>query len=266
MSESLEEVYYKPYDHETVSYRGLLFSEDGFKEYISSRVKEKFDDTDWTMQLASEAEEALLETGFSAENLMDIFTNREMENNWRIGEYLAESILEDRYNVKFYYNNSRDAKNPMGNDTGADLVGLCDIDGEICFLFGEVKTSSDNDTPPNVLYGKSGMIKQLEVLRDSEIKRNDLVRWIWGKAVSIRGEFKTDCSNALKSYQLSNRSKVKLIGVLVRDTDVTVKDLHSRAKTLNSNVPTGMVIELMGLYSGYGMNNDNWINALNRSG
>ncbi|RKJ41037.1 hypothetical protein D7X33_36155, partial [Butyricicoccus sp. 1XD8-22] len=70
----------------------------------------------------------------------------------------------------------------------------------------------------------------------------------------------------LISYQQSNRTKVKLIGVLVRDTEVTQKDLHSRAKALNNNIPSDMVIELMGLYSGYGMNNDNWINALNRSG
>ncbi|MCM3322265.1 hypothetical protein [Cytobacillus kochii] len=94
MSESLEEVYYKPYEHVTV-FLSRTFVFRRRKEYISSRVKEKFDDTDWTMQLASEAEEALLETGFSAENLKDIFTNREMENNWRIGEYLAESIRED---------------------------------------------------------------------------------------------------------------------------------------------------------------------------
>src|SRR5690606_14251296 len=134
------------------------------------------------------------------------------EVEWRIGEYLAECLLEDKYNAKFYYNSSRDSKNPNANETGADLVGLVQINEDVCFLFGEVKTSNDKRCPPNVVYGKSGMIYQLETLRDNVQKRNDLVKCIWGKAVLMKGEFKDYCSKALVTYQKSNKNKVKLIG------------------------------------------------------
>ncbi|WP_077701903.1 hypothetical protein [Virgibacillus dokdonensis] len=265
MDEYMQEVYYKPFGEINVTYRGLLFFEGKFQEYIATRVKHKFADTDWVKGLAEEAEKGLMDTGFTAENLIDIFTSREVENSWRIGEYLAESVLEDRRGAKFYYNHSRDAKNPMGNDTGADLVGICDVDGETVFLFGEVKTSSDKRRPPNVVYGKTGMIYQLETLRDKEEKRNDLVKWIWGKATMIKGEFKQRCIAALHNYHQSKREKVKLVGVLVRDTEVSEKDLQTRAKTINKNIPNEMDIELIGIYSGYKMDNNNWINALNRS-
>ncbi|TVZ79626.1 hypothetical protein FB379_12223 [Aeribacillus composti] len=264
--EYFKQEYYKPLDEKTISYWGFLFLENKFQEYISTRVKEKFEDLEWTNRLALEAEQALKDTGFTAENFIEIFSNREMENNWRIGEYLAECVLEDKFNAKFYYNSSRDAKNPKGNDTGADLVGLCEVEGESCFLFGEVKTSNDSDSPPNVLYGRTGMVYQLESLRDNAEKRDDLVKWIWTKAVLMSGSFKDECTIALKNYYQSSKTKVKLVGVLVRDTEVNYRDLHSRAKALNKNIPGQMIIELVGVYSGYKMENDNWVKALRRSG
>lgn len=263
MNEMVKTVYTKEDIDETVSFQGILFLENKFVEYLGDRVKNRFLDTKWTNELVERAKEALQDTGFDMSNLEEVLSNSEEEDNWRIGECLAECILEDHFSAQFDYNNSRDAKNPNGNDTGADLVGLYTDDQEVIFLFGEVKTSKDQDTPPNVLYGKTGMIKQLEALRDEEVKRNSLVRWIWSKAVAENGtEFYSNSAKALKNFLVDK--KLKLVGVLVRDTEVNKRDLYSRAKSLNENIPDGLQIELISIYSGYTMENDNWINAFNR--
>lgn len=263
MNNMIQKVYEKETSDDTVSFQGILFLESKFIEYLGDRVHDRFLDTNWTNELVERAKEALGDTGFEMSHIEEILTNSEEEDNWRIGECLAECILEDHFSAKFDYNNSRDAKNPNGNDTGADLVGLSINDQDVIFLFGEVKTSKDVKTPPHVLYGKTGMITQLESLRDEENKRNSLVKWIWSKAVPTLGsEFYTNCAIALKNYM--TEKKLKLVGVLVRDTEVDKRDLYSRAKALNTNIPDGLQIELISVYSGYKMENNGWINAFNK--
>ncbi|MFW5891581.1 MAG: hypothetical protein ACOCUI_05130, partial [bacterium] len=128
MSNILDIIYKKDAeDLEPVPYTGLLFITDDFKDYLHNRVKDQFFDTQWTQQLIEEAEE-LEETGFSSSNLLDIFGSQAVPDTWRIGETLAECVLEDYDNYKFYYNSSRDQKNPNSSQTGADLVGICEID------------------------------------------------------------------------------------------------------------------------------------------
>ena len=248
-------------DLEPVPYAGLLFMTDDFKDYLHNRVKEQFFDIQWTQQLVEEAQE-IEETGFSSSNLLEIFESQAVPDTWRIGEALAECVLEDYKNHKFYYAGSRDQKNPNSSQTGADLVGICDIENTKYFVFGEVKTSSDKNIPPNVFYGEKGMSQQLEDLKLKDRKRHALVRWFWGKAISAGGEFKRNCEKALASYTGSNHNKVKLIGVLVRDTDPNKRDLYARAKALNHDIPAEMKIELVAIYTGFKAENDNWIKLI----
>lgn len=252
---------YKCVNGACVNYEGYLFLEGKFEECLRGKVKEKFKDSEWTEMLT---EQAIESTGFTKENFEEIFVNREEESCWRIGEVIAEMVLEDKYNIRFYYNSSRDAKNLRSNMTGADLIGFCTLDGEVCFLFGEVKTSNDLSTPPNVLYGKTGMIHQLESLIKDKNKRHDLVKWVWGKAILIKGKFKEECAQALASYVKSNHCKLQLVGVLVRDTQPTERDLKARAGALNKDIPANMRVSLISLYSGFKMENKNWENAMNR--
>lgn len=252
---------YKCINGNCVDYEGHLFLDGKFEECLQGRVKEKFQDSEWAEMLTEQAVES---TGFSEENFTDIFVNREEESSWRIGELVAESILEDKYDVRFYYNSSRDSKNLRSNLTGADLIGFCNIENDVCFLFGEVKTSNDLDTPPNVLYGKTGMIYQLESLINDKNKRHDLVKWVWGKAILIKGRFKEECAKALGTYIGSNHCKLQLVGVLVRDTQPNERDLKARARALRNNIPANMKVKLISLYSGFKMENKNWEKAMNR--
>ena len=266
MSNILNEIYKKDdEDLEPIPYTGLLFMTDDFKDYLHNRVKKQFFDTQWTQQLIEEAEE-VKETGFSPSNLLEIFGSQAVPDTWRIGEALAECVLEDYNNYKFYYHGSRDQKNPNSSQTGADLVGICEIEDTKYFIFGEVKTSSDQSIPPNVFYGKKGMSQQLEDLKLKDRKRHALIRWFWGKAVSTGGEFKRDCQKALVSYTNSSHNKVKLIGVLVRDTEPNKRDLYARAKALNHDIPAEMKIELIAIYTGLKAENDNWVNLITDRG
>lgn len=261
MENFLNKEYEKESD-EYIDYKGLSFNENSFEQYLTSRIKHKFDDSEWTNTLVTDAVKL---TGFSADNFISIFENKENANSWRIGELVAECILEDEYSIRFYYNSSRDSKNLRSNLTGADLVGFCDIEEEICFLFGEVKTSDDSDTPPNVMYSKTGMINQIENLRDNTEKRDSLVKWLFSKARLIEGEFLNECTEALKTYVRSKGKKLGLIGVLVRDTEPNEKDLKSRAKHLKKNDTCAETkVRLLSLYTKVEMQKNNWENIMNR--
>ena len=259
MHQVLKEEYACKIDNNLV-YEGFSFIEDKFEEYLCVRVRDRFKDSEWSENLANMAIEL---SGFSNENFKEIFTKREMANNWRIGETIAECILEDKYDARFHYNDSRDAKNTRGNATGADLVGFCDVDNNTYFLFGEVKTSSDESTPPQVLYGKTGMIKQLEDLKKDSNKRHDLVRWIFGKAININGLFLEDCKKAISLYA-NNDENVQLVGVLVRDTNPNKRDLDSRARSLHNNLSDQMKVKLISIYSGLKMEANKWVTIMNR--
>jgi len=112
------------------------------------------------------------------------------------------------------------------------------------------KSSNDKSTPPQVLYGRSGMIKQLEDLKSSSDTRSALIRWLGFKVYKLSESdlFKIDYKKALKAYLSSHARRVKLIGVLVRDTEPTVKDLRARYKALATNLDKMMNLELAAFY------------------
>lgn len=231
------------------TYEGIRFHVDFIKEYIPSRVRNRFFDVPGTNELADEFED-LVKTGFEKQVLIDVFNLEETVTYWKIGESLAECYLEDHKNIRFHYNYLRDAKNPEAYRTGADLVGFVDIGNETVFIFGEVKTSNDKSSPPRVLYGRSGMINQLEKIKGDPTIKDHLVRWLGFKVkdLSDNHPFRTDYRRALTIYIKSKKNRVKLIGILVRDTIPTERDLKSRCKNLGKDLQEGMKVEMIALY------------------
>ena len=232
-----------------VTYEGVIFNKNFIREYIPSRVRDRIFDIQGVEELSQEFED-LTKTGFEKDALSEVFNLDEKTTYWRIGESLAECYLEDYRGIRFHYNYVRDAKNPKANLTGADLVGFVDIGNETIFLFGEVKTSNDTSSPPAVLYGRSGMIKQLEKIKIDLKVKDYLVRWLGFKVKNLSNDhpFKKDYRKALTTYINSNKIRVVLAGILVRDTPPTEKDLLSRHKELKKNLQEGMNIELKALY------------------
>lgn len=229
-------------------YIGTCLDEIELKKILPTKIKDLIEDTEGTNELIHSFD-YLVKTGFEKEVLVDIFRSNIDATSWKTGEALAECYLKENKDCSFYYKSCRDAKNSKSNLTGADLVGFTKIGTEELFLFGEVKTSTDTRCPPQVLYGRSGMIKQLENIMKKKSVRGELIRWVGFKTISLpeTSEFKIKYVTALKSY-IHNHDKIKVFGILVRDTAPNSNDLSNRYQTLKTELQNGMHLELIALY------------------
>lgn len=230
-------------------YLGVTLEPDSLRQYLPSRVKARYDDLAGTLALVDKFKD-IVTTDFQNERLIEIFTLETDPIDWKIGESIAECYLEDKCKVVFPHNTIRDARNPKSSQAGADIVGLdCSDENEVIFIFGEVKTSADKDSPPNVLYGRSGMIQQLEIIKDNLNNRDILVRWLASKVLALPDgdALVVQFKKALKTF-VENNKKVKIVGVLVRDTEPLESDLQNRFTELCKTLDGSMSVNLMGLY------------------
>lgn len=185
------------------------------------------------------------ETGFSTDALKRILSAPEVVEDWRVGEAIAEAYLADHRDCVFPWRGSRDERKSRSSLPGADLVGFgVDIAG-YCFAFGETKTSSENTYPPRVMYGKTGLTKQVEDLRDKESIRDDLFRYLGFR--SNGAPWRPYFEAAGKRY-LRDSSDVMLFGVLVRDVSPNGSDLQTCVHTLAKDCPEGTRVEIFAIY------------------
>lgn len=216
-------------------------TEEAFKKYMGGRVKNRLLDIEGTSELVAHYD-SIATTGFSENQLKDVFTQKLPTEPWKIGEALAECFLEDIDDIRFPWNGCRDQKVEDASLPGADLVGFKGKDENVRFLFGEVKTSVDANRPPNVMYG---MTKQLEKLKTFKPSRKLLVQWLGYRAKDKTWD--NDYKTAVLAY-VSCEDKVYLQGVLIRDCAPDIKDLESTGYALNNGKPTDMEIGLCGIY------------------
>ena len=164
----------------------------------------------------------LAETDFAQDGLRRVLEDPDEIEDWRVGEAIAETYLTDHRSCSFPWPDGRDERKRGSSLPGADLVGfgIDDDDGD-CFAFGEVKTSSERSYPPGAMYGRTGLKRQLENLRDGEAIRDDLLTYLGHRAGSApwRGQFERAGSRYLR-----NTSDVQLYGVLVRDVQLDPVD------------------------------------------
>lgn len=243
---------YSHNDSDIHGYKGILFANSEIEDIFKKEIKDKLLDTEGTIELTSNFED-LTKTGFNKDELAKIFDLSEYIKSfseWRIGEALTEIFLEREYNVRFHYNELRDARNPLSNKTGADVIGFIDKDGITKFAFGEVKTSNDSNSPPQVMYGRTGMTEQLESLAVNISKRNALIRYIGMKVKDLddSNPFRIDFANALDSYHKSRYVNFSLFGVLVRDTNSNESDCRPRYFHLFGVVEDSIGLKLLALY------------------
>lgn len=187
----------------------------------------------------------VVETEFARENLERILSGPLRVEKWRVGEAIAEAYLADHRGCYFPWPSRRDARTHDASLPGADLVGFSRDAGGDCFAFGEVKTSSERRYPPRVMYGPSGLKKQIRNLRDRETRRDDLFKYLCVRAgmTSWQGRLKA----AGRRY-LQNSSDVQLYGVLVRDVEPRTADLDRSVDDLVSGYPEGPKIEFLAIY------------------
>lgn len=238
-----------------------------FTQTLSGSVFDNLLDVEINQERISELT-GLLETGFSqSENLLaDI---QSLENaapddlrNWRIGEALAEVILEEKFQCRFHWNELRDARNPNGNKTGADLVGFIESEGNVLFLFGEVKTSSEMaNRPPQVMTKADGIENQLKDLYSDRNKRQILITYLKSKTIDLPDlhPFKVDYDKALRSYYAISQS-YQLIGVLVRDVETDHRDVSISYNRIRTTILNPIGLKLIALYTS--IQKSNWRNII----
>jgi len=223
-----------------------LFDKDVYQGF-PTLVKDRLFDTEGTEILVdllqdlsnAEFDPAYLQELFSLEPQTDLI------KEWRIGEVISELILEGNHQIRFHHNAVRDAKNPLANQTGTDIIGFRGNNHETCFVFGEVKTTpKDRKSPPSVMYP---MERQLENLVNTDHVAKNLIRYLGFKVIDLPTEdqFRIDYRLALVSFR---RNKYLLYGCLVRDTKPNPNDLKARLNSLVGKLSAPVILSLIAIY------------------
>jgi hypothetical protein len=248
------------------NYQGVGFDEQECRENLQGGVKDNLLDREERNDMLEQLRVLNNETGFSSERLLADIQALQDESievqNFRVGEAYAEVILEQAFSCRFYWNELRDARNPKGNKTGADLVGFIEVEGQVLFLFGEVKVSSELNFPPSVMTGAKGIEGQLKDLYSYPSKRQILISYLKSKTSHIPNEhpFKTDFNSGLKAYY-SNPENYQLIGVLIREVEHDESDLSLIYRRLSTRILEPIGLKLLALY--LPIQQEDWLNIIN---
>lgn len=249
------------------SYHGISVDEQECTTHMQGLVKDNLLDSEEVQDSLIRLRALKDETGFDAneELLADISVLESQgvdqeTQQFRIGEAYAEIILEQHFSCRFHWNENRDARNPRGNKTGADLVGFIELGDQVLFLFGEVKTSSDTKRPPQVMTG--GLEKQLRDLYNKKEKRLILISYLKNKIRHYPAghQFRSDFEASERAYY-SGRCDYHLIGVLVRDISPDEKDVSFSYGKLKRNVLEPIGIKLLALY--LPVPKETWLSIIN---
>lgn len=250
------------------NYQGIGFDEQESRENLHGLVKDNLLDREERNDALERLRALREETGFEASDglLADIqaFEDHSVQvQNFRVGEAYAEVILEQAFSCRFYWNELRDARNPKGNKTGADLAGFIEVDGQVLFLFGEVKTSSETASrPPQVMTGADGIESQLRDLYNSRPKRQILISYLKSKMrLFPEGHlFKQDFELGLRAYY-SSIEDYQLFGVLIRDVQPDERDLSQSYSRLRTRILEPVGLKLLALYLPIQQND--WLDIIN---
>ncbi|MBL7648024.1 MAG: hypothetical protein JNK74_17720 [Candidatus Hydrogenedentes bacterium] len=216
-----------------------------FTNYLRSVVKDRVEDADTSFEAELRGMASTgMETGF-VEKLLRAVPE---EKSWAIGEALAECVLvdDDSREICWPWNLVRDRRTPRASLPGADLVGFCREGESVLLLFGEVKTSSDARTPPNVMNGSGGMAWQLEEEATRLDIQHALLKWLRSRCEAPKHQELYQA--AVRRYVQSVGKEFLLVGILLRDTEPDERDVSMRAKTLAATITAPTRIECTAWY------------------
>lgn len=234
--------------HPCVSWLGEgLLEGEGLARFLSGVVKSRLDDQQGDAAF-HEHLRGLDLTGMGKESLEKVL-NAEVseERSWAGGEALAEAYLAEARDIIFPWNTERDKRNPFASLPGADLVGF-ERDGTgYKFALGEVKTSSEEKFPPQVMSGRSEhMGGQILKLANNLRSVCQLIKWLLPR---VRGtDHQEAFDSSCRGYFNSNNKSVALFGVLVRDTSPNLRDLSGRGTALRTELCPPTSCDLIALY------------------
>jgi len=159
----------------------------------------------------------LTTTGFDLTALQAQLQQSPPPKDWEVGEALAEAALELGHEALFPWPTGFDKRAVRASLPGADLVGLQNHAAPR-FVFGQVKSSSENRVPPQVVdSGQDCLARQMHHLRHRSADRQQLIQWLLVRARDT--DWESAFNEALERYA---KDEMWLVGVLVsgqRDPD-----------------------------------------------
>ena len=230
-----------------VSWQGHCAQQgDAFDAFLQGTVAARLNDAEGHAEF-TEHLRGLSLTGMGQEALEEVLAAEVPEaRDWAVGEALAEAVLEAQHDVVLPWNTERDKRNPFASLPGADIVGF-QRDGDSHRLaLGEVKCSSEAQSPPQVMSGRSGMTHQLDTLASNLATLCQVLKWLLPR---VKGtEHETAFNNACTRYFNSANRDLVLFGVLIRDQAVRETDLQARGRTLAGRLQAPSCCRLLALY------------------
>ena len=234
--------------HGCASWQGeRVVTSDALSIFLSGPVAARLNDTEGGEELRSHLRGLSL-TGMGQDALEEVLAaDVPEERDWAAGEALAEAVLEEHHDVVLPWNTERDKRNPFASLPGADIVGF-QRDGDSHRLaLGEVKCSSEEQSPPQVMSGRSGGIgHQLDALASNLSTIYQLLQWLLPR---VKGTTHEDSfNNACTRYFNSGRRDVAMFGILIRDKQARETDLQARGRRLGGSLQAPSRCQLLALY------------------
>lgn len=234
--------------HGCVSWQGeCVVAGDDLNDFLSGPLAARLNDTEGSEELRSHLRGLRL-TGMGHDALEEVLAaDVPEERDWAVGEALAEAVLEKHHDVVLPWNTERDKRNPFASLPGADIVGF-QRDGESHRLaLGEVKCSSQERWPPEVMSGRSrGIGHQLDTLASNLGIVCQLLKWLLPR---VKGTSHEDSfNNACTRYFNTERRDLALFGVLIRDQEAKELDLRARGRSLGGSLQAPTRCRLIALY------------------
>ena len=210
---------------------------------MQTNVLNRLDD-DVKIEEYSEFLKDLGRTEMEIDNISSILNNVPKETrSWVGAEAFAEAYLETNEKVLLPWNNSRDLRNAQASLPGADIIGIITENSKSRFIFGEVKKSSQNRSPPDV---NKSLADQLEKLIKNQGYKIQLIIWLSHRVKNT--EHESIFASAISNYFSFDDSDFVIFGILVRDTKAKLEDLLTLGKKLQNNNSTLKNLHLIGLY------------------
>ena len=243
---TLSTINYETQDRQ-VSWCGVCLTDgDSFDTFMTNDVASRLHDEEGTNEFETHLR-GLANTGFARNSLDEILAAAiPEERDWAIGEAVAEAYLGQEHDITWPWNMERDKRTPKASLPGADLVGFKISGEEVRLALGEVKTSTDANTPPNVMNGRSGMTHQIDNLAKNLALISQLLKWLLPRCKGTSHE--ASFNAAITLFLDSGNKAIALFGVLVRDTQPNELDLKARGQTLADTLQAPTTCQLVAIY------------------
>jgi len=217
-----------------------------FETFMTNDVASRLHDEEGSAEFESHLR-SLVNTGFARDSLDAVLAAvLPEERDWAVGEAMAEAYLAREHSVIWPWNMERDKRNPNASLPGADLVGFRITGGNVQLVLGEVKTSSDLNTPPGVMNGRSGMKHQLDNLANNLSLICQLLKWLLPRCKGT--EHEASFNQAVGLFLNSGNKAITLFGVLIRNTQPKEQDLLARGQHLAESIQRPTICNLIAIY------------------